>query len=79
MGGEIRKGWNVGQGDLCGVEVSDNLSESSSLWIVRLVKAYKGSLRNFEKRHIKHGLKVRIRASRRRGPRKGRTQSIQFQ
>ena len=42
MGGEIRKGWNVGQGDLCGVEVSDNLSESSSLWIVRLVKACKG-------------------------------------
>ena len=27
MGGEIRKGWNVGQGDLNGVEVFDNLSD----------------------------------------------------
>ena len=27
MGGEIRKGWNVGQGDLCGFEVFDNLSD----------------------------------------------------
>ena len=25
--GKIRKGWNVGQGDLCGVELFDNLSE----------------------------------------------------
>ena len=27
MGGEIRKGWNVGQGDLCEVNVFDHLSE----------------------------------------------------
>ena len=27
MGGEIRKGWNVGQGDLCAVKAFDNLSE----------------------------------------------------
>ena len=26
-GGKIRKAWNVGHGDLCGVEVFDNLSE----------------------------------------------------
>ena len=26
-GDKIRKGWNVGQGGLCGVEVFDNLSE----------------------------------------------------
>ena len=51
----------------------------SSSWIVRLVNACTQSWRNFEKRRIKHGLKVRIRLSRRRGPRKGRTQGIQFQ
>ena len=27
MAGEIRKGWNVGQEDLCGVEVFDSLSD----------------------------------------------------
>ena len=26
-GGKIRKAWNVGHGDLCGVEVFDNSSE----------------------------------------------------
>ena len=26
-GGEMRKAWNVGQGDLCGVKVFVNLSE----------------------------------------------------
>ena len=51
----------------------------SSSWIVRLVNACKRSWRNSEKRCIKHGLKVRIRVSRRRGLRKGRTQGIQFQ
>ena len=26
-GGKVRKGWNAGQGDLCGVEVFDNPNE----------------------------------------------------
>ena len=26
-GGKRRKGWNVSQGDLCGVEIFDNLNE----------------------------------------------------
>ena len=47
----------MGQGDLCGVKVFDNLSELGvdSLWIVRLVKACKWSKEILKKKKINHG------------------------
>ena len=54
---EKKKEWNMGQGDLCGVKVFDNLSELGvdSLWIVRLVKACKWSKEILKKKKINHG------------------------
>ena len=48
----------MGQGNLCGVKVFDNLSELGvdSLWIVRLVKACKWSKEILEKKKkVNHG------------------------
>jgi len=48
----------VGQGDLCGVEVFDNLRVRSSSWIVQLVKACKRSEEILKKDALNIGQKL---------------------